>query len=119
MKTWGVRDEAGRMFAFEVRNSIWGRRAVCNVIRAIPGATVVREPRPWRLSTDDEFCEFELDGVRFVAYEPFGNNNRFWIGPSPPRWVAGIDRVQDAFNRAEPWRLADVMRAICGLRRAG
>lgn len=46
---------------------------------------------------EQTFCEFEVEGVRFEAEEPYGDNSRYWIGPSPPRWVAQVGSVREAF----------------------
>ena len=121
MKTYDLKDDEGRVFAFEIPNLLVSRRGVCKIVRGIPGVSLIKEPRRWRLSADDEFCEFELEGVRFVAWEPFGDNSRYWIGPKPPRWVAGIDRVRGAFKRATPIApaLGEKARAFLGYRQTG
>jgi hypothetical protein len=121
MKTYGLNDQEGRTFAFEVPSFLVGRRAVCRILRTIPGVRVVKEPQRWRLSAEEEFCEFELEGVTFVASEPFGDNSRYWIGPKPPRWVAGTERVREAFTRAMPLaaRIAEMVRTLLGYRRTG
>ncbi len=98
MKTFDLTDNEGRVFAFEIENSGIDRRRVCDLIRSIPGVESRREPRRWRFSLDEEFCEFDLDGIRFVAWEPFGDNSRYWIGPKPPRWVSQIDTIRTAFQ---------------------
>ena len=103
MKTYGLKDNQGRTFAFEVSNFLIGRRAVVGIVRTIPGARLIKEPRRWRLSSGEDFCEFELEGVKFVVSEPFGDNSRYWIGAKPPRWVAGVERVQEVFTRAKPF----------------
>ena len=38
--------------------------------------------------------------MRFVVWEPFGDNDRYWIGPRPLRWVPEIEEVREAFARA-------------------
>ena len=121
MTTYDLQDAEGRTFAFEVSNSFLRRRAIVRIVRTIPGARLTKEPRRWRLSNDEDFCEFELDGAMFVASEPYGDNSRYWIGPRPPRWVAGVERVQEAFARAEPLGpgLIAKARALLGYRTAG
>jgi len=121
VKTYDLKDGEGRVFAFEVSNVLVGRRGVCRIVRTIAGVRLIKEPRPWRLVADDEFCEFEVDGVRFVAYEPFGDSSRYWIGPKAPGWVAGLELVREAFARAAPVapRLAEIVRTFLGYRRTG
>src|SRR4051812_48504811 len=98
VKTFDLTDNEGRILAFEIDNCRINRRSVCDVIRSIPGVTIRREPKRWWISLEEEFCEFDLDGVRFVAWEPFGDNSRYWIGPKPPRWVPQIETIRCAFQ---------------------
>jgi hypothetical protein len=46
---------------------------------------------------EEQFCEFEVEGQRFVIEEPYGDNSRYWIGPEPPAWCEQIGVVRDAF----------------------
>ncbi len=110
MKTYGIKGHDGKEFAFEVDNFHLGRPGLCRLVSRIPGCIVVRKPSRFRWSFEDEeeFCEFELEGVRFVAWEPYGDNGRYWVGPkSPdgtsPKWSPQVDRVREAFVRARPF----------------
>lgn len=95
MKIHALKDEAGRIFAFEVAN--FGRHRTCRFVGKIPGVRIVKRQKHFQFTADDEFCEFELNGKRFVAWEPFGDNSRFWIGPDPPSWCPEIDEIRKAF----------------------
>ena len=76
MRVYDLKDASGRVFAFEVGNLWLGRRGVAAVVRTIPGARVVRSPgREVAFFAEEEFCEFELGGVRFVAWEPYGDSS--------------------------------------------
>jgi hypothetical protein len=94
-----LRDEDGRVFAFEIDNLLIGRRGVCKVVESIPNARVVERPRLFARSQVCVFCVFEINGITFVAEEPFGDNSRYWIGAEPPRWVPEIELVRAAFSR--------------------
>ena len=100
MKVHDVKDEEGRVFAFEVSNTLLGRRGLCRVVRRIPGARLMKEPAAFSWFSEEEFCEFQVGDVTFVAWEPFGDNSRYWIGPKPPRWVPEMAGVREAFRRA-------------------
>jgi hypothetical protein len=103
MKTYDVRHE-GLLTGFEISSWI-GRWRACRVVRDIPGARIVRWPRRWA-KDEDEFCEFELAGERFLIIEPFGNSRRFWIVSDPPAPAIAIDNVKGFFERARAidWR---------------
>ena len=100
MRLYDLQDQEGRVFAFEVKNFLLARSTACNIASKIPGVQILKRPRflSW-FRDEDEFCEFELDGIRFVVWEPFGDNDVYWIGPKPPRWVPQIATVREAFGR--------------------
>jgi hypothetical protein len=99
MRIFDIQDSEGRVCAFEVSNFFFARLDVCGVVSRIPAARLIRKPKMFSSFREDEFCEFEVEGVKFVAWEPFGDNTRYWIGPEPPRWVPQIDAVREAFKR--------------------
>jgi hypothetical protein len=100
VRLYDLQDKEGRVFAFEVKNFFCSRPRVCRIASTIPGARIVRQPKFLSGFREEVFCEFELDGITFVAWEPFGDNDVYWIGPEPTRWVPQIDRVREAFSRA-------------------
>ena len=100
MRIHEVQDREGRAAAFEVSNAFLGRQGSLWVVRRVPGVTVTRSPRRWAVSEPDDFCEFDVGGVRFVVSEPFGDNSRYWVGPKPLRWVPEIDVVRETFAAA-------------------
>lgn len=98
MQVYNLKEPDGRVSAFEVDNT--GRRKLCRIAHRIPGVRIVRRPVLFSWFREAEFCEFELDGVRFVAWEPYGDNSRYWVGPTPRRWVPQIEAVRNAFLQA-------------------
>jgi len=110
MRVYDLKDKSGRIFAFEVDNFWLGRGGVATVVQTIPGASFRRAiPAGY---ADEQFCEFELDGARFVAWEPFGDNSRYWIGPKPPIFSENVDVVRDAFIAYEPRKWFSTIRAV-------
>lgn len=97
MHVHDLMDETGRVFAFEVSNTIIGRGGACAIVKQIRGSKILRGPRFLSWFREDEFCAFEVNGQRFVIEEPFGDNSRYWIGPEPPVWCAQVDTVRQAF----------------------
>lgn len=100
MRLYEIRDAEGRVFAFELDNSSVGRSRVLETIATVPGARIKRKPKLFSWLREEVFCEFEVDGIDFVAWEPFGDNSRYWIGPEPARWTPQIEPVREAFVRA-------------------
>ena len=95
MKIHELKDETGRIFAFEVVN--FGRHRLCRFVSKIPGVSIVKRQKHFQITADSEFCEFELKGKRFVVWESFGDNSQFWIGPKPTTWCAEIEEIRNAF----------------------
>ena len=105
MTVYDLKDAEGRVIAFEVDNVVLGRRGLCRVVSGIPGATLLRRPvRFLSWFRESEFCEFEMDGVRFSADEgPWGDDSRYWVGSKPPRWVPQLEAVRQAFVDHQPF----------------
>jgi hypothetical protein len=107
MTTYDLSVDQGRIFAFEIENMPLGRRGVCRVAKSIPGCTIKRTPVFFSWFREDSFCEFEVDGELYEAFEPFGDNSRYWIGPKniteTDRWRPQTKKVREAFEKASHW----------------
>ena len=115
MKLYDLKDGSGRTFAFEVGN--FGRHRACRFVGKIPGVIILRRQRHFQFSSEDEFCEFQLEGQRFVIWEPYGDNSRYWVGPKPPEWCPEVERVRDAFAayKADELLLRGIFNALFAL----
>jgi hypothetical protein len=100
MRVYDQKDENGRVVAFQVGNTFLTRRGLCKIVRSIPEVRVLKAPVSFSFwKSEDEFCEFEFQGERFVAWEPFDDNSRYWIGTIPPHSGQQVEIVRDAFVR--------------------
>lgn len=107
MRVFDILDEQGRLLAFEIENEGLGRRRASVVLFSVPGSRQVRGPKALSWLREDSFCEAELQGVRFLIEEPFGDNSRYWVGPTPPQVVPATALVRSAFESARTpalWR---------------
>lgn len=43
-------------------------------------------------------CEFLIDGEKFIAWEPYGDNSRYWIGPDPARYLPQTQVLLETFE---------------------
>jgi len=99
VKVYELKNEGGQVFAFEISKPVGGRRRVCSIVRGIPGAKLTKTPRFLSWFREEKFCEFDIGDVKFEAFEPFGDNSRFWIGPKDaPTWHPEIEEVLQAFS---------------------
>lgn len=98
MKTYDLHDEAGRVLAFEVDNFWLGRKGTAAIVQSIPDATVIRKPGAIATSGEEGFLLFQIGARRFVAWEPWGDSSRYWIGPDPPGYSEDTEMVRAAFQ---------------------
>jgi hypothetical protein len=112
MRVYDSRTEDGRLRGFEVENLWLGRRGAARVVRSIPGVRLVQAK--WSWWARDDFCEFELNGVRFFIEEPFGDNSRYWIGPRERGHQAELRIIRQRFLslRRPEWISARLIMAI-------
>jgi len=64
------------------------------VLTSVPGVSDFKRDR----SGDDRFA-FLYVGRGCVVHEPFGDNNRYWIGPVEKEPPIDMAPVRDAFSR--------------------
>lgn len=100
MKTYPIKDRQGQLFAFEVDNLLLGRRGLVRVVSTVPGARLHRRPKFLSWFREEEFCEFDVDGSVFVAWEPFGDSSRYWVGPKERRHHPAIELIEEVFAAA-------------------
>jgi hypothetical protein len=74
------------------------RRAVRQIVRAITGATLLAY-RPHQ----ERLCEFKFGGITFLVYEPWGESDRYWVGPEEAGWTLQLALVRETFVRARPF----------------
>lgn len=100
MKIHQINDDNGQLHAFEVGNSLLGRKGVLKIVRNIPGVIVTEEPKLFSRTQREEFCRFQLDGQEFVVEEPFGDNSRYLISAVPPGPCHQFELVEKTFAKA-------------------
>ena len=87
--------------SFEVDGALLGRRGVVRVIRRIPSACVLREPKWLSRFREVEFCEFEINGeVFFVEEEEHGG--RYLVAPRGIGPSSNLEMVRGAFAKVRP-----------------
>ena len=76
MKTYPILREDGSTLAFEITSSWVTFRPLFKILRSLEGVTNVR-----RNSFSDDRLSFLYFGEACVVNEPWGDNNRYWVGP--------------------------------------
>lgn len=118
MKIFDIPDAGGEPYAFEVSNLLLGRRRACQIVMRIPRVRIVSRPRLFSWWREDVFCAFELGGVPFRIEEPFGDNSRYWIGPSNGTTASELRVIREAFRRARLGAFCQRANLACSSRRS-
>jgi hypothetical protein len=84
---------------FSISRTFILRSSVPKILGSIPGVTIVRKQKRFRLAGPDDFCEFVVDGKHFLVIEPFGDNSQFVVASEPPEPCAQVAVVRDAFRK--------------------
>ena len=99
MKTTEMRNDQGTLTCFRVSNLFLSRHGIPKIVSRIPGVQILRKQKPFRFSGPDYFCEFTLDGKKFLAIEPFGDNSEFWVVCEPPEECPQFKKIENAFAK--------------------
>lgn len=101
MKTFSIFDNEGQLTAFEIPNSFMSRQRVCAIISRIPKVRVLRKPKLFSFLREEVFCEFKIEDVHFLVWEPFGDSSRYHIGCVERVNGGLIKHLQEYFARCE------------------
>ena len=104
METFALRDEHNEVVAFEIRSSYFvSSRGVAKYFSRCPGVSITKVRRLFALG-DEVHAQFSFKGESFDVWEPFGDNSRFWVGPSSDsgRRRECIDELEAYVQRSWP-----------------
>jgi hypothetical protein len=102
MRTRDLRDDQGQLIGFQMSNTLVSRRGVGRIAATVPHVRVMVRPTLLGLFGNDVFCEFDVGHVRFVAWEPFGDSDCYWIATHAGTPAPEVDVVRAAFERVVP-----------------
>lgn len=90
--------ENGNCYGFIVSNTFCSRAGVYLAVRNIPGCRVTRKPkRIFSWFRESDFCEFVVNGKKFTADEPFGDNSVYGIYCDKPNTIE-MEKVIKVFE---------------------
>lgn len=98
MRTSELHTDDGRTFGFEISNLTITRGGVVRTIKRIPGAAITKGER-YSERRHDDFCHFTINGAKFIATEPFGDNSRFWIYAYDEVGMPHVATIQRVFDQ--------------------
>lgn len=80
MRIYDLKDDQGDVFAFQVGIPILRPWIIIRAIKSIPSVEIVKTHISFSF---EEVCwVFNVNGVQFEVFEPFGDNSMYWVGPS-------------------------------------
>jgi len=103
MRTRRMHNADGQLTGFEIGNALITRLGVLRILERIPGVVITKRPRWWRSWEDDDFVHFTLNGHTFLAIEPFGDNDCYWIVAEDTFDIPEIDFVRREFDARRAW----------------
>jgi hypothetical protein len=97
MRTWPLYAKTGELCAFEVPNTLVGRRVIAKFLKRIPGVEVTKLPKlfSWR---DDDFVHFQYGGERYIVEEPWGDNSRYLVSTETESGFVHMAEIQSWFR---------------------
>jgi hypothetical protein len=102
METFLVKHEGIRLIAFEIENIYVSRRTIARLLKKVDGVTEIRL-RGHFGSSDDIRVEFKYLNCDYMAWEPYGDNSRYWIGPqNPSEGSSDIGVIESVFKSYRP-----------------
>ncbi len=114
MKTFPLIDQDGALSGFEIPSVYFLTSAsVSRFFARCPGVTVTKQRKLFERG-NEVHAELILDGAKFIVWEPFGDNSRFWVGPSDESKGAldGVRKIQSFVSTNWP---GPVSRAVSRL----
>ncbi len=95
MKTYPIRRPDGSLHAFEIGNTFIWMGTIRRILSSVDGVSSTRrQPR------SDDRLAFIFNGDPWIVHEPWGDNSRYWIGPSDAASHSlVVEPIHDAFDR--------------------
>jgi hypothetical protein len=109
MKTYPIERADGSLHAFQICNAFVSMGVIRRILISVEGVSSLK--RLWR---SDDRLRFTFSGALWVVHEPFGDNSRYWIGPSEAKdHVLEVGPIHEAFvNYKSP--LVRFLRFVAG-----
>lgn len=116
MRTYKLYKENGSLFAFEIENAYIRPKKIGILLGVINGVTKVRVRKSFNLS-DDVHVQFKYQDNDFIVWEPYGDNSRYWIGPSNEENSLDVDiePLEEAFKNYKPQFLFKIFGDLMSL----
>jgi hypothetical protein len=118
VQTYPITDYKGDLFAFEVNNTYLPTYRIPPLLRVIPQVSDI-VVRRWFDPPDDVHITFCYQGKKFIVWEPYADNSRYWIGPEDEtERECDVRELMDKFQSYEPWGLKRIwLKVLAALKK--
>lgn len=101
MRTYPLRGEEGHLVALEVDMPLFGVRNIMKIISSSDGVSDICIGSG-RIKNSDVRASFKYFGFDYVVVEPFGDNDRYWIGPVDDGLWKDISSIERKLREFKP-----------------
>jgi len=103
MKTYTQRNEEGKLVGIEIANSFISSHGMSRFIQRIKGSEMLQIRSLF--SADEIHVRFKFAGVKFIVWEPYGDNSRLWVGPDDDESVSEkeLAELRNCFEHTKRW----------------
>lgn len=102
MKTYAILNANSDLIAFELDIAYISRKEIAGLVKTSPRVTDVDVQARFG-SPDDIRVRFAWAGERFMVWEPYGDNSRYWIGPEDSEHPSpNVKALKEIFDLYQP-----------------
>jgi hypothetical protein len=104
MKTSPQSNEEGMLIGFEIANSFISSRGISRFVQRIKGCEILGIRSLF--SADEVHVQFGFANLKFIVWEPYGDNSRLWVEPEDDESVSErkLAELRDLFEQTKRWR---------------
>lgn len=93
-------------YAFEIDVVDASPSTIIQILKLVPEVTSIQPRKPFSAQSEIH-VEFEYNGRRYVVWEAYGDNSRYWIGPKDiDNDAPDLSHIESAFkaHKVPPFR---------------
>lgn len=114
MKVYDINSKNGEPFAFEIENIYIRPKKIASLLEGEADVSDIKLRKLFGKS-QDVHLEFMYKGCKFIVWEPFGDNSRYWIGPEDEVVKIDLAPLKKTFQEYQPSRIVKVMGDLISL----
>ncbi len=116
MKVYKLHSDDGHFQAFEIDNAYIRPKSIRKLLSNLKEVVEISLQSEHRASIDIKLS-FKYCGIKYIVWEPYGDNSRYWIGPESEGEYPDLDLqpLANVFLKYRPFFLAKIFGDILTL----